>query len=77
MTNDGYVDAAGTVSTQLPPSLDAVDQALGSMVDELAHEKLRNKTLVIVGAKTPAVTPDASEMHMIFSNASEFKGGST
>lgn len=67
VTAAGYADAAGTLSAPLAQSLDAVDQSLGAMLDALVHEKLQDKTLVIVGAKHGQSPIDVSKLHMIYS----------
>jgi len=65
VTADGYVDARGTPSTQLALSLDAVDHALGSMLDALEDHHLTRSTLVIVGAKHGQSPIDVGKLHMI------------
>jgi len=64
VTVDGYVDAAGTPSAELELSLEAVDSALGRMLDALDAEKLTDKTLFIVGAKHGQSPVDVTQLHM-------------
>jgi hypothetical protein len=69
ITADGYLDAAGTPSVQLALSLDAVDHALGQMLDTLTSEHLLDSTLVIVGAKHGQSPIDVTKLHMISSKS--------
>lgn len=62
---DGYADAQGTPSAPLALSIQAVDDALESMLDALEHERLLHKTLIIVGAKHGQSPIDVSKLHMI------------
>lgn len=65
VTADGYVDAAGTPSTELEKSFEAVDGALGRMLAALDEEKLTRQTLVIIGAKHGQSPIDVQKLHML------------
>ncbi|MFX5574598.1 alkaline phosphatase family protein, partial [Acinetobacter baumannii] len=59
------VDAAGTPSTELEKSFEAVDGALGRMLAALDEEKLTRQTLVIIGAKHGQSPIDVQKLHML------------
>jgi hypothetical protein len=47
----GYLDAAGTASTNLKADIVFVDKAIGQMVSELKKQQLIDSTLIIITAK--------------------------
>lgn len=64
LTVGGYVDAAGTPSTQLAIALGHVDASLGKFVAELTNRHLLDSTLIIVTAKHGQSPIDRTKLAM-------------